>query len=303
MKKSMLAFLLCALASAGVFAQTPQNYTFRVLINKGKNEIKTGDAWVPAKVGASIGTTDEIKVPENAYLGLVHVSGKSLEIKESGAYKVTDLSAKVGTGTSVLNKYTDFILSNNEQRKNNLAATGAVHRGGPNIKVFLPESQSALVFNNRIIFSWEKGDGPAPYTVVFKSMFGDELKKVDVPSNSVAIDLGDIAFENEDNILVQVFSKTDKTKFSKPEGYTIKRLSKADRERMKNTLNEVKDIMNEQTAINLFFMAGVYEKNNLLIDASTAYEEAIKLAPDVPEIQEAYRGFLIVHGMKEAPKK
>jgi hypothetical protein len=301
MKKSMLIYLLCVITSATALAQNTQ--AFRVLINKGKNEIKTGESWVPAKVGASIGTSDEIKVPENAYLGLVHVSGKSLEIKDAGAYKVTDLSAKVGTGTSVLNKYTDFILSNNAQRKNNLAATGAVHRGLNSIKLFLPKPEASIVYNNRIIFSWEKTDAPAPYTVIFKSMFGDELKKVDVPSNSVTIDLGDIAFENEDNIMVQVISKTDKNKQSNPDDYSIKRLSKADRERMKNTLNEVKDIMNEQTAINLFFMAGVYEKNNLLIDASTAYEEAIKLAPDVPEIQEAYRAFLIVHGMKELPKK
>jgi hypothetical protein len=297
----MLTYLLCMVMSAGAFAQNTQ--AFRVLINKGKNEIKTGNNWMPAKVGASIGTTDEIRVSENAYLGLVHVSGKSLEIKDAGVHKVTDLSAKVGQGTSVLNKYTDFILSNNEQRKNNLTATGAVHRGVNTIKLFLPKPEAAIVYNNRIIFSWEKNDAPAPYTVIFRSMFGDELKKVDVPSNSVTIDLGDIAFENEDNIVVQVISKTDKNKQSNPDDYTIKRLSKADRERMKNTLNEVKDIMNEQTAINLFFMAGVYEKNNLLIDASTAYEEAIKLAPDVPEIQEAYRAFLIVHEMKELPKK
>jgi hypothetical protein len=301
MKKSMLMYLLCMIMSVGALAQNTQ--AFRVLINKGKNEIKTGNNWMPAKVGASIGTTDEIRVSENAYLGLVHVSGKALEIKDAGVHKVTDLSAKVGQGTSVLNKYTDFILSNNEQRKNNLTATGAVHRGINTIKVFLPKPEAAIVYNNRIIFSWEKNDAPAPYTVIFRSMFGDELKKVDVPSNSVTIDLGDIAFENEDNIVVQVVSKTDKNKQSNPDDYTIKRLSKADRERMKNTLNEVKDIMNEQTAINLFFMAGVYEKNNLLIDASTAYEEAIKLAPDVPEIQEAYRAFLIVHGMKDVPKK
>jgi hypothetical protein len=303
MKKSML-ICLCLIMSAGAFAQNAQPpYTFRVLINKGKNEIKTGDNWVPAKVGASIGTSDEIRVPENAYLGLVHVTGKSLEIKDAGVHKVTDLSAKVGQGTSVLNKYTDFILSNNTQKKNNLAATGAVHRGPNNIKLFLPRPEAAIVYNNRIIFGWEKLDAPAPYTVIFKSMFGDELKKVDVPSNTVSIDLGDIAFENEDNIVVQVFSKTDKTKFSAPEDYTIKRLSKADKERMKNTLNEVKDIMNEQTAINMFFMAGVYEKNNLFIDASTAYEEAIKLAPDVTSIQEDYTAFLLRHGMKEPPKK
>jgi cytochrome c-type biogenesis protein CcmH/NrfG len=35
-----------------------------------------------------------------------------------------------------------------------------------------------------------------------------------------------------------------------------------------------------------------------LIDAITSYEEAIKLAPDVPSFKEAYDEFLLRHGMK-----
>jgi hypothetical protein len=40
-----------------------------------------------------------------------------------------------------------------------------------------------------------------------------------------------------------------------------------------------------------------------LIDAATAYQEAIKLAPDVPQIQEDYSNFLIRHRLKDLPKK
>ena len=72
---------------------------------------------------------DELKIVENAYIGLVYNSGKPLELKQPGNYKVSDLAAKMKGSTCVLNKYTDFILSSNaEGKKNKLSATGAVDR-------------------------------------------------------------------------------------------------------------------------------------------------------------------------------
>ena len=52
------------------------------------------------KTGASLKSGDELKVSENAYLGLVHVSGKPLELKTAGSYKVADLAAKMGVVVS-----------------------------------------------------------------------------------------------------------------------------------------------------------------------------------------------------------
>ena len=54
----------------------------------------------------------------------------------------------------------------------------------------------------------------------------------------------------------------------------------------------------EQTALNKFILAGFYEENFLFIDAVAAYEEAIRLAPEVVDYKEAYDDFLIRHGMK-----
>src|SRR5688500_12496233 len=110
--KSLSVSIVLVFFTALAFSQ---EYSFKVLVNKGKNEMKSGSDWKPVKVGASLKSPDEIKVSENAYLGLIHVSGKPLELKNAGNYKVIDLAAKVGTGTSVLNKYTDFILSNNTE--------------------------------------------------------------------------------------------------------------------------------------------------------------------------------------------
>jgi hypothetical protein len=259
--------------------------------------VKIGDTWQPVKTGTSLKSADELKVTENSYVGLVHVSGKPLELKQAGNYKVIDLSSKVGNGTSVLNKYTDFILSANTQKKNNLAATGAVHRGKENIKVNLPKAESAIVFNNFVIINWETDKAAPPYIVTFNSMFGDELKKIETTENNVAIDLSDKNFANEDNIIVKVSSKSEPNKTS--DDYTLKKLSKGDKERIKNSFNEIKADVTDQTAFNKFILAGFYERNNLFIDAITAYQEAIKLAPEVTQYKEDYTNFLVRNGIKE----
>jgi hypothetical protein len=279
-----------------------QEYTFKVLVNKGKNEVKSGESWHPVKTGSSLKSSDELRVTENSYVGLIHVSGKPLEVKSAGKYKVADLAGKIKGGSTVLNKYTDFILSANTEKKNNLSATGAVHRGVDDIKINLPKPEFSVVFNNKVMFNWETDKVAGPYTVIFSSMFGDELKKIETASNTVTIDLSEPSFSNEDNIQIKIFSKGESARQS-PDDYGLKRLSKADVNRIKSALNEIKADVPEETALNKLIMAGFYEKNNLLVDAITAYQEAIKLAPDVTAYKDAFEDFLIRNAIKDAPVK
>lgn len=300
MNSNKLALVVMMLVAFGQVVA--QEYAFKVLVNKGKNELKTGGAWQPIKVGSSLKSADELKVAENSYLGLVHVSGKPLELKQSGNYKVKDLADKVSGGTSVLNKYTDFILSANTGPKSNLTATGAVDRGVDNIKVFLPRPELAVVYGNNVTISWENDPSLKPYEVVFKSMFGDELNTLETNSNAVVINLSDKNFENEDNIIVTVYSKSSRSK--KSDDYTLKKLSKADKDRIKNLYSEIAAQTAEQTAFNKFLIGGFYEENNLLIDAMPYYQEAIKLAPDVQFYKDSYEEFLLRKGIKKTtPKK
>src|SRR5688572_30895252 len=139
MKSNGLALIVALFVVAGQLSA--QDYTFRVLVNKGKNELKSGETWQQVKVGSSLQSHDELRVAENSYVGLVHKTGKPLELKQSGKYKVMDLAAKVTGGENVLNKYTDFILSKNTGPKTNLTATGAVTRGDGFIQVHLPKSE------------------------------------------------------------------------------------------------------------------------------------------------------------------
>lgn len=274
-----------------------QDYTFKVLVNKGKNEVKSGVNWEPVKVGAILKSPDELKVSENSYVGLMHVSGKPLEVKNAGKYKVDELSAKVGKGASVLNKYTDFILSTNTPKKNNLSATGAVHRGLNKIKVYLPPS-SSYVFSDTVSIEWEKEKTiSAPYIVVFTNVFADELVRLETSENSITVNLKDKMFAAENDIIVQVSSKKDK---KESDAHTLRKFSKGDRDKIALSFNEVAIQTASKTGFNRYLRAGYFEQNKLLIDAATAFQEAVKLEP---AYREDYENFLLRNGLKLPPKK
>ncbi len=296
MKTSLLTLLMAFLTSIA----SAQEYAFKVLANKGANEVKSGNDWVPIKTGASLKNDDEVKLSANSYMGLVHATGKPLELKQPGNYKVSDLATQIKTGASVLTKYTDFILSSNsaEAKKNRLSATGAVDRGdNAAIQLMLPQNQHSGIYNNLAIISWVGSKVPGPYVVTIRNMFDDELEQMETPETSFQIDLADPKFSKENALLIEVKSKSDPKQVSKQ--HLIKRLAPAEKENVKKSLNEIIGEVGEQTALNKFILAGFYEENNLFIDAISAYEEAIKLAPDVTTYKEAYDDFLIRHGIKK----
>ncbi len=78
----------------------------------------------------------------------------------------------------------------------------------------------------------------------------------------------------------------------------VKRLSPADQDNIRKAQGVIAGEVHEQTAINKLFWAGFYEENHLLIDAMAAYEDAIRLAPDVPFYKEAYDDFLLRQGIR-----
>lgn len=296
MKTQKLIFLTTLIACSGIVYA--QEYAFKVLANKGKNEIKAGTAWEPLKTGATLSSGDELKLGDNAYIGLVHSSGKPVEVKQAGVYKVSDLETRVPAGSSVLNKYTDFILSSNSsESKNRLAATGAVRRdvavAGP-IRLFLPDEDHTGVFNNSAVIRWDGSKVEGPYVVSIKNMFEDELLKIETNETNYQIDMSASRFARESAILIEVSSKADPKMISKR--HMIKRLSPAEIEKVTTALAEIRQSVAEETALNKVFMAGFYENHNLLIDAIYAYEEAEKLEPEA--YRETYEEFLLRHNLK-----
>ncbi len=284
-----IALIFVSVASV-TFAQT---YAFKVLVSKGKTEVKSGESWSSIKVGANLTASDEVKVAENAYLGLMHASGKPLEVKEAGNYNLADLAARLSKGSTVLNKYTDFILSSEEDKKNKLAATGAVHRDlKMALTVFLPQSSDH--FSNSLAISWQN-PGTATQAEVFVMDLGeDELARYRVDGTSLVIDLNDPKLQGVPQYIIKVVSK-DGNESNK---FAIKRLKGNRKAEVEAAWKEISSSFSEQSAIEKYVQAGFFEENLLLTDALTAYMQAAELAPEVDMYRESYEQFLKRLGFK-----
>jgi len=300
MKKSKLALVTIAslLMSVTVFGQNTG--VFKVFANKGQAEVKTGETRQPIKTGASLKENDVIVLGENSYVALVHSSsGSPKELKQAGSYAVKDLTAGIKTGASVMSKYTEFILSSNsaEAKRNRLSATGAVHRGLDDIKVFLPEQPYTKVYNNSAVIKWETKSGQgAPYVVRMENMFGDLLMEQETSTQQIVLDLSNPKLASEQDVMVKVRSKSEARSSSRE--YIIHKMKDATQvQKIRSELSEFD--LSEENALNKFILAGFYEEHKLFIDAIAAYEDAIRLAPDVDSYKEAYEEFLLRNKLKE----
>ena len=142
---------------------------------------------------------------------------------------------------------------------------------------------------------------PPPVSREFRAIWVATVANIDWPSrpglNAWQQQLEMLAILNKavelrlNAVILQVSSKTDANEESKTR--LIKKLGPAEHETIKKNLDQILEDVKEPTALNKLILAGFYEENKLIIDAITAYEEAIKLAPDVPEYKEAYDDFLI----------
>jgi hypothetical protein len=300
MKKINL-FLTISMLLVGSLAYS-QSYTFRVLANKGANQIKSGDSWQPLKTGASLKDSDEIKVAEDAYLGLMHVGGKSVEWREAGTFKVSDMASKVPAGKSVGAKYADFLASKMtaEAKKNRLSATGAVHRGAGDaeINVYAP-SGSVQIYNDNAVIRWDPLEGDnIGYKVIVADMFEDVLLTESTNETFYKLDLNNPSVKDKDILLLSVTTSEDED--IKSQSIAIKKLPKDDMQKVDDGLGELMTDIDEESALNKYILAGFYEDQNLLIDALTNYERAIELAPEVETFKEAYEEFLLRNGLKSS---
>src|SRR5690606_9858639 len=274
-----------------------QEYTFRVLVSKGANEYRSeGAQWQALKTGTSLKATDEIRLADNAYVGLVHHDGKPIEIKKAGSYKVSpDLTSQVAGGSTLLKKYVDFAFSSNtaEAKKNRLNATGAVQRTveGSGIRLTLPPNHNSGIYNNIAVINWDGSQVKGPYGVTLRNMFDDVLSRIETPETTLTLNLEEGALAKENAILVEVAAKNDPSLIS--DQHLIKRLAPAQQDSVKKELDDILAVMDEESALNHLILAGFYEEHQLIIDAIASYENAVRLAPGVDAIKDAYNEFLM----------
>lgn len=306
MKKSLiLLVLVIGLVTSELYAQ---NYAFRVLVAKGQVKVKVADTkWEPLKTGVRLNKGDRIKLSDGNYVGLVHSSGKTLELKKSGVYDISDLSEKKGSNTkSIVSKYADFVISKmtpeaiEQNRKKYASTTGSGERGlyDTDIHLYLPKTIEVL--NKRATFSWEYRNINATYIITLKNIFGEQILTTEVYESSYTINFDNDTIQNgliNDFITVEVRLKEDVN--IKSQKAAVKWMDDEHSEALKATILELTASLGETSPLNNLILAEFYEEKGFILDAISSYEHAIILAPEIDFYKESYNEFLIRNELKK----
>jgi hypothetical protein len=306
MRTILLTFLvLLTFLSSSVLAQ---GYEFRVLANKGENQVKKAGASQAEtlKTGATLAKGDQIIAANGAYIGLVHSSGKTTEIRTPGTVKVDDLSAKIAaTSSTTASRYANYIAAKMNESdgggnyRSNMKATGAVERATNTsaINVMLPNSVD--FYGDNAIVRWDAiGEGDATYIVTVKNIFDEEVAKIETDQTAYELDFTNPKLAQERLVILNVKVKGDED--LKSSDYGIKRLSNTESAKVNENIKGLKSEVNEETPLNKIIYASFFEENNLVLDALTKYEEAIEMSPEVQDFQDMYQSFLVKNGLATA---
>ncbi|MFT6865287.1 MAG: hypothetical protein ACJA08_000104 [Cyclobacteriaceae bacterium] len=301
------AVIIMVLFSA--VAVNAQGYTFRVLANKGENMVKKPGAAeaTPLKTGATLNADDMLISSEGSYIGLMHKTGKTTEVRGAGTKKVADIEKQINlAATSVSNRYAEFVMNKmNESENTNyrarLNATGAVSRATGSAAISVMSPKQADVLGDMAIVRWT---GPVvlaegeTYTVKVKNIFDEVIYETETSKSSVELDFTSDEMKNDAGLyLVKVYKSNNEEIASEEIG--IKKVKPSDRSDLQENLAMLKEEVSEDSPLNKLIFASFYEENGLLLDALTKYEEAIKMSPDVEDFQQLYESFLIKNGLAQ----
>lgn len=286
-----------------------QDYAFRVLANKGSNQLKKAGAGQAEllKTGAKLNSGDEIIASEDAYIGLMHKSGKTTEIRGAGTKKISELEKTISVSSnSIASRYAGYVMNKmNEEEttdyRSRLNATGAVSRatGSAAINVMAP-SQADLL-GDIAVLRWDAPEGfteEDSYEVKIENIFNEEIYAKETKETSITLDFSDEELAYDMGLyLVKVYKKGDSEIASAEVG--IKKVKAGDKVEVQENLANLKSEVSEDSPLNKIIYASFYEENGLILDALTKYEEAIKMSPEIEDFQELYQNFLITNGLAE----
>ena len=291
-----------------VMAANSQGYTFRVLANKGQNQVKKAgaSAAVALKTGATLNAGDELIASQGAYIGLMHRSGKTLEVRTPGPKKVSDLEKQVNTKTaSVSSRYAQFLANKMNEKENTnyrsrLNATGAVSRalaGDASIKVLLPNEVN--VVGNNAIVTWESPEGieENAYVVSVKNIFDEEIYKSETVGNAINLDFESEQLANDEGLYILTVKAKENLEVTSGD-IGIKRLKGDDASQYQEGLDALGSEVSEDNPLGKIIYASFYEENGLILDALTKMEEAIELSPEVDDFEELKKDILERNGIK-----
>jgi len=290
---------------------------FKVMATKGGSQFAKTASLNDKKnivTGQKLFTDDNITMPAGAYLALVHKSGKTIELKQAGTFNVNDISAKVAANNVSFNqKYSEYVLNEltkgekadiKADHQSHMNVTGSVERGGESLKAYLPIKSDILELKSSI--SWAPVSdvkGTKTYSIKFSNMFDEVLYSTTTTDTTYNFDLSTMKLGEDKSVIVEVSLKENPERKCTPRFINI--ISGTKSIDLKSKEQSVLETIGNDpnSSLNAFLIGSFYDDNNLYIEASSNYQRAIKLEPEVSEYSAAYNDLLIKSGVVTEKKK
>jgi len=302
MKKLLLTYLFAALSFLVSIAQTAKE-EFKVLSQKGTNTLNSK----ALTSGAKLYGADKLTIGAGGFVGLLHKSGKTVELRQAGSFEIADLSAKVsGTSVSTSKRYTDFVLNEltkdgaediNKNHRKYMTTTGSVERQGERIQVFLPTpaaDSSVKIISQKLNVNWKNFSKGKTYVIEASNEFSESIFKQETIDTNIVIDLSKVKLGTDNEFYLQIFVKGENSK-----NYSDKRkIVLLKNNEIKEKEAELNASLTEESSLNHYVKALFYEENKLFVNAADSYQKAIQLDPEVSDYKEGYKSLLFGAGLK-----
>jgi len=299
--KRLLIFLLLTYVMSTVYdmtwAQVQDDY-FEVIVSKGDNFVRTEqNEWEKVKIGTGIFAGDELKTSASGYVALLFAKSKLVELKhiQPKTYKfeeLVDLVPKLEQGLAT--QFLNYLLSkmapeSREANRNTyIQLIAATERGHEEIALFI--DTNANLYSSNAVIRWDPSKNAGGYVVTLKHIFEDVIRIFDTEKPYFELDFNDEAIKGKSIVIINVSLKNDIETASGD--YAIQRIDETDAE-ISSKLKELESVLDPESPFSHLIIAEFFEQNELLLDALTRYEYAIRQNPGVDYFNDAYLEFLM----------
>ncbi len=304
MKKSLLLFAMLLVFVSTVFSA---QYEFRVMAVKGNAEYYTGKgSWKKLHTGTKIYKGYKVKLNKKAYLGILHKTGKTLELKNKGKWSTKQLVAKLNKKSSnVAGKLTNYIVSQLGEEddgefnyREGMETTGAVERSlnfgsqnGASAFVQLKSPRKINFTTNTAKVVWAKVENENEYVFTITDRFDRVVHTKIISGNSYLIDAKELTLKSDEYYFWYVACNNARTVKSPACAFSF--LSQTSIAKIHREFEQLKsELGDENNALNQIVFGNFYEMNYLPKEALKYYKKAVELEPSVTEYQTIYTNFL-----------
>lgn len=290
--KQTLAFALAIAIMLPVLAMAQGDEIFKVIACKGKITLQRTKK--PVNVGSGLNSADQLRMEGPVYLGLVHKSGKAIELRSEGIIVISDLLKQVSSKSTGMDKLVGFVVNSvkgAEEGKNIKSASVEMSLNVNKLRLISPRTTKTI--DDEMTFTWNGSvDGkPANYLFTITDANQNVRFKKELTETQLAVNLKSLSLE-KDRCYYWSVTQTN-AQVPSVESYCLYLVNDAETASLSGQLQTLRQEQGAQpSALDKLMLGAFYEQNGLTYRAMTAYKDAAAIGGDVEIFNDSYREFL-----------